>query len=98
MFLHYFQIISIILFVCQSFIWLISVLILVQYRYISWKSYLSEYFWRHSWDTFSLHLCPLGKFGMEHPWTPALKNTALHKKSIAPLRSLLHKVTRAKPQ
>jgi len=73
MFLHYFPIISNILFVCQSFIWLTSVLRLGQYRYISWKSYLSESFWRHSWDIFSLHLCPLGKFGMEHPWTQASK-------------------------
>ena len=73
MFLHYFPIISNILFVCQSFIWLTSILRLGQYRYISWKSYLSESFWRHSWDIFSLHLCPLGKFGMEHPWTQASK-------------------------
>ena len=59
------------MFVCQSFIWLTSILRLGQYRYISWKSYLSESFWRHSWDIFSLHLCPLGKFDMEHPWTQA---------------------------
>ena len=71
MFLHYFPIISNILLVCQSFIWLTSVLTLGQYRYISWKIYLSESFWRHSWDIFSLHLCPLGKFDMEHPWTQA---------------------------
>ena len=40
MFLNYFPRIWHILFVCQSFIWLTSVLWLGQYRYISWKRYL----------------------------------------------------------
>merc|ERR1712082_113584 len=71
MFSHYFPITSNFFFVCQSFISLPSVLRLGQYRYISWKSYLSESFWRHSWYIFSLYLCPLGKFDMEHPWTQA---------------------------
>ena len=50
MLVHYFQIILNFLYVCQSVCLLTSLLKLEKYRDISSSEYLSDFFWRYSWD------------------------------------------------